>query len=59
MVQRVKNLPATWDIRVRFLGWEDSLENGLATHASILAWGISLTEEPWQTTVHRVEKSWT
>ena len=57
MVQRVKNLPAMWDTRVWFLGWEDSLEKGIATHSSILAWGIPLTEEPWRTTVHRVEKS--
>ena len=36
----------TW---VRFLGWEDPLEKGTATHSSILAWGI-----PWT-----VAKSWT
>ena len=36
------------DIRdgVRFLGWEDPLEEGIATHASILAWEIPWTEEP-------------
>ena len=28
------------------LGWEDSLEKGMATHSSILAWGIPWTEEP-------------
>ena len=28
------------------LGWEDPLEEGLATHSSILAWGIPWTEEP-------------
>ena len=34
---------------VRFLGWEDPLEKGLATHSSILAWRILWTEElsPW------------
>ena len=42
----VKNLPANeGDIRVRSLGWEDPLEEGMATHSSILAWRIPLTEE--------------
>ena len=31
---------------VRCLGWEDPLEKGMATHSSILAWRIPLTEEP-------------
>ena len=44
----VKNPPAnagkeTW---VRSLGWEDPLEEGMATHSSILAWRIPWTEEP-------------
>ena len=38
----VKNLPAIQDTAVRFLGWEDRLEKGKATHSSILAWRI-----PW------------
>ena len=33
-------------MRVRSLGWEDSLEEGMATHSSILAWRILWTEEP-------------
>ena len=33
-------------MRVRFLGWEDPLEKGMATHCSILAWRIPWTEEP-------------
>ena len=33
------------ETRVQFLDWED-LEKGMATHSSILAWGIPLTEEP-------------
>ena len=33
----------TW---IRFLGWEDPLEKGMAIHSSILAWGIPWTEEP-------------
>ena len=33
-------------MQVRFLGWEDPLEEGMATHSSILAWKIPWTEEP-------------
>ena len=46
MAQKVKNLPAMWDTWVRSLGWEELLEKGMATHSSILAWGIPWTEEP-------------
>ena len=49
----VKNLPAkAGDIRdlipewVQSLGWEDPLEEGMATHSSILAWKIPWTEKP-------------
>ena len=42
----VKNLPAKRDTRDRFLGGEDSLEKGMATQSSILAWRIPQTEEP-------------
>ena len=38
--QLVKNPPAMWETWVRSLGWEDSLEKGIATHSSILAWEI-------------------
>ena len=37
IAQLVKNLPATRETWVRFLGWEDPLETGKATHSSILA----------------------
>ena len=46
MAQTVKNLPVMQETRVRFLGQEDPLEEGLATHSSILAWGIPRAEEP-------------
>ena len=42
----VKNLPARQKTWVRSLGREDSLEKGMATHSSILAWRILWTEEP-------------
>ena len=34
------------ETQVRFLGWEDPLEEEMATHSSTLAWGILWTEEP-------------
>ena len=42
----VKNLPVTQETQVQYLGWEDPLEEGMATHSSILAWRIPRTEEP-------------
>ena len=40
------NLLAMWDTWVQSLGQEDSLEKGMTTDSSILAWRISWTEEP-------------
>ena len=42
----VKNLPAVQEIQGRFLGWENPLGKGMATHSSIRAWRIPWTEEP-------------
>ena len=42
----VKNLPSLRETWVQPLGWEDLLEEGMATHSSILAWRIPWTEEP-------------
>ena len=42
VAQTVKNPPAMQETWIRFLGWEDLLEKGTATHSSILAWKI-----PW------------
>ena len=46
VAQMVKNPPAMQETWVRSLGWEDPLEEGMATHSSILAWRIPWTEEP-------------
>jgi len=46
MTQKVKNLPEMGETWVQSLGQEDSLEKGLATNSSILAWRIPWTEEP-------------
>ena len=40
VAQMVKNLPAMRETRVRSLGWEDPLEEGIATHSDIRAWRI-------------------
>ena len=45
MAQTVKNLPAMQETQVLSLGWEDPLEEGMATHSSLLAWRIPWTEE--------------
>ena len=56
--QMAKNLPAepreTW---VRSLGWEDPLEEGMATHSSIPASRIPMDKGAWWATVHGVAKS--
>ena len=44
--QLVKNLPAMQESCVQSLGREDPLEEGMATHSSILAWEIPWSEEP-------------
>ena len=46
VTQTVKNPPAMREIWVQSLGWEDPLEEGMATHSSILVWRIPRTEEP-------------
>ena len=45
VVQMVKNLPAIRETWVQPLGWEESVEKGMATHTSILAWRIPWREE--------------
>ena len=46
VVQMVKNLPAVQEIQVRSLGWEDSLEKGMATYSRTLAWKVLWIEAP-------------
>ena len=59
MSQTVKNSPAMQETWVRFQGWEDFLDKGMATHSSVLAWRIPMERRAWQATVHSVAKSWT
>jgi len=55
----VKDLPAMWEMCILSLDWEDSLEEGTATHSSILAWRILMGRGAWRAIVHGVAKSWT
>ena len=57
--QMVENPSAMWETGARSLGWEDLLEEGMATHSSILAWRIPMDRGAWRDTVHEVAKSQT
>ena len=59
VAQTVKNLPAMQETWVKSLGWEDPLEEGMATHSRILVWKICMDRGVWQATVHMVAKSQT
>ena len=52
-----KNLPEIQETQktgVRYLGWDDPLEEEMATHSSILAWRILMDRGAWRATVHTV-----
>ena len=56
MAQLVKNPPAMRETWVRSLGWDDPLEEGMATQSSILAWNISMDRETFQAAVRGVAR---
>ena len=56
VAQMVNNLPVMWETWLPSLSWEDSLEEGIAAHSSILAWRIPMDRGTWQATVHGVTK---
>ena len=58
VAETVKNLPAMQETWVQSLGWEDPLEEGMATYSSILAWRIPWTEEPGGLQSMESKKSW-
>ena len=58
VAQTVKNPTAMRETWVPSLGWEDPLEEGMATHSSILAWRIPMDRGAWWAAVHGVTKSW-
>ena len=47
------------ETQVRFLGWEDPLEKGMATHSSTLAWRIPMDRGAWQAIVYGIAKKQT
>ena len=55
----VKNLPAMQVTWVQSLGWQDSLQEGMATYSSILAWRIPMDRGAWRAAAHEVTKSQT
>ena len=57
VVQLVKNLPVMWETWVQSLGWEDALEESMATHSSILAWRIFMDRGAWWAIVHGITNS--
>ena len=59
LTQILKDLSAMWETLVRFLGEEDPLEKGMATHSSILAWRIPMDRGAGRVTVRGVAKSQT
>ena len=59
LAQTVKNLPAMQETCVQPQGQEDALQEGMATHSSILAWRISKDRGAWRAEVHGVAESWT
>ena len=59
VAQMVKNLPAVREAWVGSLSWEDPMEEGMATHSSILAWRIPMERGARRAKVHEVAKSWT
>ena len=59
VAQTVKNLPAMWETWIQSLDWKESLEEGMATHSSILARRILMDRGAWWATVHGVTKSQT
>ena len=57
VAQTVKNPPAMHEIWIRYLGWEDPLEEGMATHSSILAWQIPMDRGAWRAEVHGSQRA--
>ena len=49
-----KESAAMWETCVQSLGWEDRLEDDMATHSSILAWRIRMDRGAWWATDHEV-----
>ena len=57
VAQMAKNPPARQEIWVPTLGWEDPLDEGMATHSSIPAWRIPMDRGAWWATIYGVLKN--
>ena len=57
MAQTVKNPSAMLETWVQSLGWQDPLEEGMATHSGIPAWRIPMDSRAWRVTDHVVTKN--
>ena len=57
VAQLVKKWPSMWETWIQFLGWEEPLKEGMATHPSILACRIPTDRGAWWDTVHGVAKT--
>ena len=55
----VKNLPAMQENWIQSIGWENPLEEGMATYSSILAWGVPMDRGAWGATVHGSQRGTT
>ena len=53
----IKTLPAMQETQVQDLGWTDTLEEGMATHSSIVAWRSPMDRGAWRAAVYGVKKS--
>ena len=58
VAQTVKRLPTTWETQVQSLGWENPLENKMATHSSTRAWKIPWMEEPYRLQSMGLQRVW-
>ena len=59
VTQMAENLPGMQETPVQSLGWEDPLEEEMATHSTILAWRIPRTEESGGLQSMGLQKNWT
>ena len=56
VAQMVKNLPKAQETWIRSLAWKDPLEEGMATHSSILVWRIPMDRGAWWATIHGLQR---